>query len=188
VWSADGTGEPLVLRGHEDRVRSAVFSPDGKRIVTASYDRTARVWNADATGEPLVLRGHENWLTSAGFSPDGKRIATTSQDKTTRVWNADGTGEPVVLRGSDAAVNNAAFSPDGKRIVTASDDKIARVWTDLDSLRGVDDPRLWTATTYCMPVERRIELLRVPEAMARADREACLRRVEEARTAAREQR
>ncbi|WP_437987848.1 nSTAND1 domain-containing NTPase [Sorangium sp. So ce117] len=188
VWNADGTGKPLVLRGHEDRGRSAVFSPDGKRIVTASYDRTARVWNADGTGEPLVLRGHEHWVQSAMFSPDGERIVTASQDKTTRVWNADGTGKPVVLRASDAAVNNAAFSPDGKRIVTASDDKIARVWTDLDSLRGVDDPRLWTATTYCMPVERRIELLRVPEAMARADREACLRRVEEARAAAREQR
>ncbi|XYH98713.1 protein kinase domain-containing protein [Sorangium sp. So ce1128] len=188
VWSADGTGEPVVLRGHEGRLRSAAFSPDGKRIVTASWDRTARVWNADGTGELVVLRGHEHWVLAARFSPDGKRIVTASQDKTTRVWNADGTGEPMFLRGSDAAVNDAAFSPDGKRIVTASDDKIARVWTDLDPLRGIEDPRLWTATTYCMPIERRIELFRVPEAMAWTDREACLRRVEEARAAARKQR
>ncbi|WP_438006962.1 protein kinase [Sorangium sp. So ce321] len=187
VWSADGTGEPMVLRGHEGRLRSARFSPDGKRIVTASWDRTARVWNADGTGEPVVLRGHEHWVLAARFSPDGKRIVTASQDKTTRVWNADGTGEPMVLRGSDATVNDAAFSPDGERIVTASDDKVARVWTDLDPVRGVDDPKLWLATTYCMPVERRIELLRVPEAMARAGREACLRRVEKARADAREQ-
>ncbi len=188
MWNADGTGEPLVLRGHEDRVRSAAFSPDGKRIVTASRDKTARVWNADGTGEPLVLRGHEHWVSAAAFSPDGKRIVTASQDKTVRVWNADGTGEPLVLRGSDSPVNGVAFSPDGKRIVTASDDKLVRVWTDLEPLRGVDDPKLWTATTYCMPIERRIELLRVPEAMARADREACLRRVEEARAAAPETR
>jgi hypothetical protein len=90
----------------------------------------------------------------------------------------------LVLRGSDSPVNGAAFSPDGKRIVSASDDKAARVWTDLEPLRGVDDPKLWTATNYCMPIERRIELLRVPEAMARANQEACLRRVEEARAAA----
>ncbi|WP_437579925.1 nSTAND1 domain-containing NTPase [Sorangium sp. So ce887] len=184
VWNADGTGEPLVLRGHEGGVYSAAFSPDGKRVITVSYDKTARVWNADGTGEPLVLRGHEHWVLGAAFSPDGKRIVTTSQDKTTRVWNADGTGEPlVVLRGSDSPVNAVAFSPDGKRIVTASDDKLVRVWTDLEPLRGVDDPKLWTATTYCMPVERRIELLRVPEPMARANRDACLRRVEEARAA-----
>ncbi|WP_437297809.1 nSTAND1 domain-containing NTPase [Sorangium sp. So ce426] len=188
VWNADGSGESVILRGHEDQVYSAAFSPDGKRIVTASYDKTARVWNADGTGEPTVLRGHENWVQAARFSPDGKRIVTASHDMTTRVWNADGAGEPMVLRASDAAVNDASFSPDGRRIVTASDDKIARVWADIEPLRGIDDPKLWTATTYCMPVERRIELLRVPEPMARTDREACLRRVEEARAAAREQR
>ncbi|WP_437307304.1 nSTAND1 domain-containing NTPase [Sorangium sp. So ce388] len=183
VWNADGTGEPIVLRGHKHWVVSAAFSPDGKRIVTASMDRTARVWNADGTGEPIVLRGHEHWVWAAAFSPDGKRIVTASQDKTIRVWNADGTGEPLVLRASDSPLNSAAFSPDGKRIVTASDDKIMRVWTDLAPLLGVDDPKLWTATTYCMPVERRMELLRVPEAMAHANRQACLRHVEEARPA-----
>ncbi|MGK3997560.1 nSTAND1 domain-containing NTPase [Sorangium sp. So ce1024] len=184
VWSADGIGEPVVLRGHSLWVRSASFSPDGERIVTASFDRTARVWNADGSGEPMVLKGHEHWLWRAAFSPDGKRIVTASQDKTARVWNADGTGEPLVLRASDSPVNGAAFSPDGERVVTASDDKIVRVWSDLEPLRGIDDPKLWAATSYCMPVERRIDLLRVPEPMARANREACLRRVELARAAA----
>ncbi|WP_437958415.1 protein kinase [Sorangium sp. So ce119] len=184
VWNADGTGEPLVLRGHDHRVMSAAFSPDGKRIVTTSLDKTARVWNADGTGELLVLRGHEHWVLWAVFSPDGKRIVTASSDKTMGLWNADGTGEPLFLRGSDAPLTSAASSPDGKSIVTVSDDKAVRVWTDLEPLRGVDDPKLWTATTYCMPIERRIDLLRVPEPMAQADREACVRRVEEARAAA----
>ncbi|WP_437288358.1 nSTAND1 domain-containing NTPase [Sorangium sp. So ce406] len=188
VWNADGTGEPLVLRGHQLGVSSAAFSPDGKRIVTASQDMTARVWNADGTGEPLVLRGHQHGVNSAAFSPDGKHIVTASKDKTIRVWNADGTGEPLVLRGSDSPVNDAAFSPDGKRIVTASDDKVVRVWSDLEPLHGADDPKLWTATTYCMPIDQRIDLFRVPDAMARANREACLRHVEAARAAAREQR
>ncbi|WP_437760911.1 nSTAND1 domain-containing NTPase [Sorangium sp. So ce1389] len=177
VWNADGTGEPLILRGHEDSVFSASFSPDGKRIVTGSYDKTVRVWNADGSGEPVVLRGHDHWVVGASFSPDGKRIVTGSYDKTVRVWNADGTGEPLVLRGSDSAVNSVAFSPDGRRVASASDDNAVRVWTDLEPLRGVEDPKLWTATTYCMSIERRIELLRIPEAMARADHETCLRRV-----------
>ncbi|AUX40495.1 uncharacterized protein SOCE26_018960 [Sorangium cellulosum] len=185
VWDADGKGEPLILRGHEGPIHSAEFSPDGKRIVTASWDKTARVWNADGTGEPWVLRGHEHWIWSAAFSPDGRRIVTASQDKTVRVWDAGGKGEPLVLRVSDSPVNSVAFSPDGRRIVSASDDKVVRVWADLEPLRGVDDPKLWAATSYCMPVERRIELLRVPEAMARENQETCLRRVEEARAAAR---
>ncbi|MDI1447003.1 protein kinase [Polyangium sp. 6x1] len=184
VWNADGTGEPLVLRGHEKGLRSAAFSPDGNRIATTSSDKTVRVWNADGTGEPLILRGHEHWVKSVAWSPDGKRIVTASQDRTARVWNADGTGEPLVLRGSDSPVNGAAWSPDGRRIVTTSDDGAVRVWTDLEPLSGLDDPKLWSATTYCMPIERRIELLRVTEAMARANRGACLRRVEEARAMA----
>ncbi|XXT18551.1 protein kinase [Sorangium sp. So ce429] len=186
VWNADGTGEPLVLRGHEDAVDSAAFSPDGRRIVTASFDKTVRVWSADGTGEPLVLRGHEGQVSSAAFSPDGRRIVTASQDMSTGVWNADGTGEPLLIRGSDSPVNSAAFSPDGKRIVTASNDKAVWVWSDLEPLRGVDDPKLWTKTTYCMPIARRMKLLRLPEATARADQDVCLRCVEQARAAARQ--
>ncbi|KYF90324.1 hypothetical protein BE20_18030 [Sorangium cellulosum] len=183
MWSADGTGEPVVLRGHGERVNSAAFSPDGKRVVMAAWDRTVRVWSADGTGEPVVLRGHDHWVISAAFSPDGKHIVTASQDKTVRVWNADGTGDPLVLRGAGMAYNHAVFSPDGKSIAAASDDNSVWIWADLDPLRGVDDPRLWTATTYCMSVERRIKILNVPEATAHAQQDACLRRVEQARGA-----
>ncbi|MRG97117.1 protein kinase domain-containing protein [Polyangium spumosum] len=184
IWNADGSGEPRLLLDHQGNVRSAVFSPDGKQIVTASHDRTARVWSADGSGDPVVLVGHQHWVNSAEWSPDGKRIVTASQDKTVRIWNADGSGEPLVLRGSDFVLNSAVYSPDGERIVTASDDKAAWVWTDLEPLTGAEDPKLWSATTYCMPVERRIALLNVPEAAARAAHEACVRRVE-ATTAAR---
>ncbi|MGK3987685.1 protein kinase [Sorangium sp. So ce136] len=185
VWRADGTGQPIVFRGHDGAINAVAFSPDGQRIVTASWDRTARVWSADGAGDPLVLRGHEHWVLGVAFSPDGKRIATGSQDKTVRVWSADGAGEPLVLRASDSPINGVAFSPDGQRVVAAADDMVVRVWTDLEELRGVDDPKLWAATTYCMPIDRRMELLRVSEAAARASREACVRRSEEARAAAR---
>ena len=180
MWIADGTGPPLVLRGHEDLLFSAAWSPDGKRIVTASFDKTARVWSADGTGEPIVLRGHEHWLVSAGFSPDGQRIFTASQDKTVRVWSASVPGEPLVLRGAAAAYNHAAWSPDGRGIAAPSDDHTVWVWTDLEPLRGVSDPKLWTATSYCMPLQVRRRLLDFTEEQARADLERCQRRVRDA--------
>jgi hypothetical protein len=178
-------GIARVVLTHPDSVLYAESSPDGKRIAIASGDKTARVWSADGRGEPLVLRGHENDVCTAAWSPDGKRILTTPQDRTVRVWNADGSGEPMVLRGAAGPYNRAAFSPDGKRIAAASDDKTVSVWTDLEPLRGAQDPKLWTATTYCMPIERRIKLLNVPESTARAHQDDCLRRVKAARAIAR---
>ena len=109
---------------------SAAFSPDGKRIVTASEDKTARLWDAE-TGEPIgePLKGHADTVYSAAFSPDGKRIVTASADKTARLWDAE-TGKPIgeLLKGHTDSVHSAAFSPDGKRVVTASGDKTARLW------------------------------------------------------------
>jgi WD40 repeat protein len=118
----------VILRGHEGSVGSAAFSPDGRRIVTASADRTARVWPVDGSGEPVVLSGHEGSVWDANFSPNGLSIVTASVDQTARVWSADGRGEPVILRGHEDTVRSAVFSPDGKQILTASNDGTARVW------------------------------------------------------------
>ncbi|WP_043412175.1 WD40 repeat domain-containing protein, partial [Archangium violaceum] len=63
-------------------VGTAVFSPDGQRVVTTYVDDTAWVWRVDGQGEPLVLRGHEGQVRSAVFSPDGQRVVTASWDKT----------------------------------------------------------------------------------------------------------
>jgi WD40 repeat protein len=117
-----------LLSGHQEPVDSAVFSPDGKRVVTASWDRTARVWDA-ATGKQIaLLSGHQGWVYSATFSPGGQRVVTASRDRTARVWDA-ATGKQIVqLSGDQGWVYSAAFSPDGRRVVTASADRTARVW------------------------------------------------------------
>jgi WD40 repeat protein len=58
VWDADGSGEPLILSGHDGRLTRASFSPDGTRIVTAATDGTARVWlyTADRLKQVIASR------------------------------------------------------------------------------------------------------------------------------------
>ncbi len=113
---------------HDGPVNDAAFSPDGRRVVTASADSTARVWDTAMGQSVTQLLGHAGPVTRASFSPDGRRVVTASLDRTARVWDA-ATGSPVgpPLRHEDRVVD-AGFSPDGGRVVTASLDRTARVW------------------------------------------------------------
>ena len=62
MWSADGSGVPLVLSGHRDWVVSAGFCPDGTRVLTASRDRTARIWSSLAR---VTIQGLQERLSEA---------------------------------------------------------------------------------------------------------------------------
>jgi dipeptidyl aminopeptidase/acylaminoacyl peptidase len=83
--------------GHASGVNLAAWSPDGRRVLTASEDRTAWVWSADGKGPRVRLAGHRGALYHAAWSPDGQRLATASEDRTARIWSADGTGAPLCL-------------------------------------------------------------------------------------------
>jgi WD40 repeat protein len=65
VWNASSGQLQAILQGHTDSVVSAVFSPDGQRIVTASKDQTARVWNASSGQLQAILQGHTDSVVSA---------------------------------------------------------------------------------------------------------------------------
>jgi WD40 repeat protein/serine/threonine protein kinase len=116
------------LRGHLDWVASVAFSPDGQRIVTGSYDQTAKVWEAASGRELFTLEGHRAAVNCVAFSPDGQRIVTGSDDRTAKVWDAASGRELLTFQGHSGEVSFVAFSPDSQRIVTGCSDGTAKVW------------------------------------------------------------
>src|SRR5262245_23708303 len=133
--------ERVVLKDHEGDVWTAAFSADGKRIITASDDKTTRFWDAE-TGKQIgrSLKLNTNTVSSVALSPDGKRVVSASGDKTARLWEAE-TGKQIgeLLIGHADIVRSAAFSPDGKRVVTASSDNTARLW-NAETGRQIGEP------------------------------------------------
>jgi WD40 repeat protein/serine/threonine protein kinase/tetratricopeptide (TPR) repeat protein len=89
VVRASRTGEILhTLIGHSADVVAMVFSPDGNRLATASFDRTVKLWDMRSGQAVFTLLGHTGGVVSVAFSPDGNRIVTGGIDFTARVWNA----------------------------------------------------------------------------------------------------
>jgi WD40 repeat protein len=68
----------MTLEGHIYAVNSVAFSPDGKRLATGSYDKTAKIWDLDSAKALTTLEGHTDIVWNVAFSPDGKRFATGS--------------------------------------------------------------------------------------------------------------
>ncbi|QDL10663.1 hypothetical protein DP113_24565 [Brasilonema octagenarum UFV-E1] len=121
-----GIRERNRLEKHSNTVRAVSFSPDGKTIVSTSWDNTVRLWNLQ--GQLLeTLNGHSSAVIGVSFSPDGKTIASASSDKTVRLWNLQGQLLKT-FNGHSAEVIGVSFSPDGKTIASASWDNTVRLW------------------------------------------------------------
>lgn len=117
VWDSS-TGREVSHMSHEGALLDLTFSPNGKVLGTASYDRTARLWDV-RTGKEIARMPHEDAVWKITFNPDGKHLGTASDDRTARIWEYPEAREIARTKHSEGA-RGFLFSGDGSRAISTS--------------------------------------------------------------------
>jgi WD40 repeat protein len=125
VFSVNEVWEERVMRdGHTAAVRRAVFSPDGRLLVSVGEDRQVIVWDFARRQRLATFSDHRDWIAAVAFAPDGKRFATASLDGTVIVWDAVKLRKEIALDGSPHKLASVSFSPDGRVLLACARETI----------------------------------------------------------------
>jgi WD40 repeat protein len=145
LWDV-ATGKQLrEFKGHDGWTCQAVFTPDGKHVLSGGVqDKLLRLWDVATSQEVRSFTGHTEEVISVAVSPDGRWALSGSVDKTLRLWDL-ATGKEVRRLEGHADKCGGVFSPDGKRVLSFSADRTIRLWDVktgdlLQPLRGHDEP------------------------------------------------
>ena len=124
--------EPKILTGHTDPAYAAVYSADGTKLVTASFDKTLRLWDLNSATTLRTMSGHTGLVLCAALSKDGSRLVSGSLDNSIRLWDVP-VAKPVIThqphQGGAAVL---ALNADGTQWLTGGADKVLRIWNAAD--------------------------------------------------------
>lgn len=128
LWNYEKRELTAAFRGHNDWVRSVVFSPDGQILASAGADRRVICWDA-TTGEVIhVMSDPRHVVTRLAWSPDGAWIAGVGFEKRLRVYDRATWSLAMHLDCPCTDMRAVTFSPDGKRLAAAGRSGAVRIW------------------------------------------------------------
>jgi WD40 repeat protein len=127
-WDVIQRQEVAALHGHEGRVTSVVYSPDGTLLATSSWDETVRIWDARHRESVATLTNHTAWVSSVAFSPDGATLVSVGADHLIRLWSTTDWRQVGTLKGHRHEIWALAIAPHGRWLATGSKDESVRVW------------------------------------------------------------
>jgi WD40 repeat protein len=119
LLASNDLSERSTLTGHTASITRLRTSDDGRWIVSASADETARLWDLMDPGKVVVYRGtHAGAVTSALLTPDARRVITACDDSILRVFDRASGVELIALKEHDYGILDLEISADGRRLLT----------------------------------------------------------------------
>jgi WD40 repeat protein len=126
----------LLLSGHRSIVLDLAASPDGRRLISGSDDKTAIIWDlggvsaASTESARLLhrLEGHTDRVNAVAFTPDGQRAVTGSFDRTLKLWEVTSGRLIATMTGHGAQVQTVAVSPRDGTIASGDRSGEIRLW------------------------------------------------------------
>ena len=121
-------GYERTLTGHASSVYGCTVTSDGKRLISASWDKTLKVWDLGSGHQLLTLKGHTAEVTACVLLPDEQRVLSASADMTLRLWDLASGRELETLHSHTGEITCLAVFPDGYRVVSGARDKTLKIW------------------------------------------------------------
>jgi len=129
LWEPGTSKQPIArLTGHQQLVNQVQFSPDGRLIASASFDKSIKLWNGRSGAFIASLRGHVQAVYQIAWSADSRLLVSGSADSTLKVWNIVERRLSLDLPGHGDEVFAVDWSPDGERVASGGKDKLLRLW------------------------------------------------------------
>ncbi|XP_074105964.1 notchless protein homolog 1 [Cotesia typhae] len=129
LWNPEKDKKPIArMTGHRQLVNDVKFSPDGRLIASASFDKSIKLWEA-TTGKFIKnLHGHIQAVFSIAWSADSRLLVSGSSDSTLKVWDVKAQSLAQDLPGHADQVYAVDWSPDAMRVASGGKDKVLRLW------------------------------------------------------------
>ncbi|WAL61492.1 WD40 domain-containing protein [Thermocoleostomius sinensis] len=143
LWDVQ-TGQTLKEFQNQGWVRSVIFTPDGRWLISSSSDSVVRIWDIATATCIRHLQGHSSTVTSLALSSDAQTLASGGQDTTVRIWDIASGQCLNTLRGHPNGVWTVAFHPDKETLISGSNDSMIKLWNvrtgqSVRTLTGYDD-------------------------------------------------
>lgn len=130
LWSPLKQNKPVArMHGHQKLVNHVAFSPDGRHIVSASFDNSIKLWDGVSGTFVSTFRGHVGPVYQVCWSSDNRLLVSGSKDTTLKVWDVKTRKLSCDLPGHKDEVYTIDWSVDGKRVVSGGKDRMIRIWS-----------------------------------------------------------